>query len=86
VHGGVHSSKAANHEAALSLKEFTDVNALERLPVIITGVLATQSWKAPLPGMYKINWNVAIDSKNRRMGSGIIARDCEGQVIAPQMS
>ncbi len=32
--------------------------------------------------MYKISWNVAIDSKNRRIGIGIIARDCEGQVIA----
>jgi hypothetical protein len=29
--------------------------------------------------MYKINWDVAIDSKNMCMGIGIIVRDCEGQ-------
>jgi hypothetical protein len=65
-------------EAALTLKYFIDVNALERLPPLITEVLATESWKAPPPGMYKINWDVAIDSKNRCMGIGIIAQDCEG--------
>lgn len=32
--------------------------------------------------MYKINWDVAIDSKNKCMGIDIIAWDCEGQVIA----
>jgi hypothetical protein len=31
--------------------------------------------------MHEINWDVAIDSKNMCMGIGIIARDCEGQVI-----
>lgn len=39
-------------------------------------------WKAPPDGMYKINWDVAIDSKNMCMGIGIIVRDCEGQLIA----
>jgi hypothetical protein len=68
-------------EAALSIKEFTDANALERPPPTITGVLATKSWKTP-PPVYKINWDVAIDSKNRCMDIGIIAWDCEGQVIA----
>jgi hypothetical protein len=32
--------------------------------------------------MYKINWDVATDSKNKRLGIGIIAWDYEGQVIA----
>jgi hypothetical protein len=42
-------------ETILSLKQCTYVNALERLSLTITGVLATKSWKAHPLGVYKIN-------------------------------
>jgi hypothetical protein len=32
--------------------------------------------------MCKINWDMAIDSKNMHMGIDIVARDCEGHIIA----
>jgi hypothetical protein len=33
-------------------------------------------------GMVKINWNVAIDNLNKKIGVGVIARDDEGWVLA----
>jgi hypothetical protein len=44
--------------------------------------LVPERWKASSPSMYKINWDVAIDFKNKLIGVGIILQDCEGQVIA----
>jgi hypothetical protein len=32
--------------------------------------------------MYKINWDVTINFKNKRIGVGIVVWDCESQVIA----
>jgi hypothetical protein len=37
-------------------------------------------WKFSSQYWYKVNWNVAIDSTNRRIGVGIIVRDYKGQV------
>jgi hypothetical protein len=66
------------YEAAQFLKEFLKANAREAQALTHTGTHAPEIWKTPPDGMYKINWDVAIDSKNRRMGIGIIARDFEG--------
>jgi hypothetical protein len=69
-------------KASHSLKEFSEANARDVQPLIPTGTPTLEIWKDPSTGMYKINCDVAIDSKNMRMSIGIIARDCEGQVIA----
>ncbi|GLT53802.1 hypothetical protein SLA2020_270480 [Shorea laevis] len=39
-------------------------------------------WKAPPDGVYKINWDAAIDKSRRIMGVGVIVRDGEGEVVA----
>jgi ribonuclease HI len=39
-------------------------------------------WKAPPVGVYKINWDAAIDKSRRIMGVGVIVRDGEGEVVA----
>jgi hypothetical protein len=32
--------------------------------------------------MIKINWDASIDSRNKRVGLGVIARDCRGVFLA----
>jgi hypothetical protein len=39
-------------------------------------------WQAPPPGFYKVNWDVAVDIKRRKMGFWAIIRDYRGQVVA----
>lgn len=41
-------------------------------------------WKKPPTGMSKINWDVIVDKNNGRIGLGIIARDCDGFILAAQ--
>jgi hypothetical protein len=35
-------------------------------------------WQSPPTGTYKSNWDVAIDSKNDKLGFGCIMRDFSG--------
>jgi ribonuclease HI len=39
-------------------------------------------WRPPQEDFYKVNWDAALNSANRRMGVGIIVRDHLGMVIA----
>ncbi|KAK3228880.1 hypothetical protein Dsin_000761 [Dipteronia sinensis] len=39
-------------------------------------------WSPPCPGVYKINCNAAIDSKNSQIGVGIVIKDSYGAVMA----
>lgn len=39
-------------------------------------------WRAPPPGIYKIKWDAALDSKKRKLGFGLIERDSNGHVHA----
>ncbi|KAK2641422.1 hypothetical protein Ddye_023185 [Dipteronia dyeriana] len=39
-------------------------------------------WKPPVIGIFKVNTDAAIDSKEGRVGLGIMIRDCEGFVLA----
>ncbi|KAL5865476.1 hypothetical protein ACOSQ3_002990 [Xanthoceras sorbifolium] len=39
-------------------------------------------WKAPSPGWYKVNSDAAVDSVRKRVGLGVVIRDCQGQVMA----
>jgi hypothetical protein len=40
------------------------------------------SWQPPFEDIIKINWDAALDSCNKRVGMGIIARDCRGGFLA----
>jgi hypothetical protein len=39
-------------------------------------------WVSPLLGIIKVNWDVVLDKKLRRVGFWIIARDNEGNLLA----
>ncbi|XP_059429871.1 uncharacterized protein LOC132163564 isoform X2 [Corylus avellana] len=46
------------------------------------GVEAPVSWKPPVFGRFKVNWDVALDTKNNCMGLGVIVRDHKGLIHA----
>jgi ribonuclease HI len=83
VHGGEFiPPKQIIQEAQKAQKEFYQANAKD-------GVVDSQQrpkecthWCPPVQGIYKVNWDAALDSTNNRMGIGIIVRDYLGMVIA----
>jgi ribonuclease HI len=81
--GGFISPNQLMREAIISIEDFKRANVptekendFQAIPV------PPVQWKAHSLGLYKINWDAAIDMKNRRMGVGIIARDYQGLVVA----
>jgi hypothetical protein len=48
----------------------------------MTRELTHVAWQAPPNGFYKANWDAAIDTKNGRMGFGVVIRDHRRQVVA----
>lgn len=44
--------------------------------------MGEEKWTPPPAGQCKVNWDVSIDSKHKRMGFGIIVRDHNGLVSA----
>jgi hypothetical protein len=50
--------------------------------VAVQGPNAAVCWQPPPPGTFKIKWDVALDSKKRKMGVGFIVRDSNGRVSA----
>lgn len=83
VYGGVFSHpNVLIQEAVSSLNEYREANTMEAMVVLNREPVIPIKWQAPPPGVYKVNWDVAIDSTNRRMGIGIIVRDSLGRVEA----
>ncbi|KAL5756018.1 hypothetical protein ACOSQ2_020764 [Xanthoceras sorbifolium] len=48
--------------------------------------LVVERWLAPSPGWVKINSDVAVDVRGRRLGFGVVIRDCTGKVLVSYMS
>lgn len=46
----------------------------------------TLQWSKPALGLIKVNWDAAVDHKNKVMGVGLIARDYLGNVRASSCS
>jgi hypothetical protein len=46
----------------------------------------SQQWSKPPQGVYKLNWDAAVDRKQRLSGVGIVARDCTGKILAARCS
>jgi hypothetical protein len=44
--------------------------------------MENEKWKNPPAGMYKENWDIAIDANMKCMGLGVIIRDDKGRVCA----
>lgn len=56
-------------EAILSLNEYKDANVKEEKPILqLTNTVVLVMRHPPSLGMYKVNWDVAINSSNRHMG------------------
>jgi ribonuclease HI len=83
VHGGEFSHpNVLLQEAVSSFTDYKNINAKDGRPPQLPITRVPTKWQFPPPGLYKVNWDAAIDSLNKRMGMGIIVRDCAGQVIA----
>jgi ribonuclease HI len=39
-------------------------------------------WSKPPPGVIKVNWDAAVEGRQKRIGIGVIVRNCEGGVLA----
>ncbi|KAH7566475.1 hypothetical protein JRO89_XS08G0169600 [Xanthoceras sorbifolium] len=48
--------------------------------------LVVERWLAPNPGWVKINADVAVDVRGRRLGFGVVLRDCTGKVLVSYTS
>ncbi|KAL5783297.1 hypothetical protein ACOSP7_008326 [Xanthoceras sorbifolium] len=48
--------------------------------------LVVERWLAPSPGWVKINSDVAVDVRGRRLGFGVVIRDCTGKVLVSYTS
>lgn len=68
-------------EVDLFLQDYKAAKVNEAVYNVSPIVSAPKKWQVHPNGMYKINWNAALDSKTRRIGISIIVRDFEGQVI-----
>lgn len=53
----------------------------EQSPIVPRLTTVVQHWKASPIGVYKINWDVAIDKSRKLMGVGVIVRDGVGKVV-----
>jgi hypothetical protein len=49
------------------------------IPLVLVGAI---QWCHPPPGMYKPNWDAAIDTRNGKLGFGCTVRDIHGTVLA----
>jgi hypothetical protein len=43
-------------------------------------------WSKPQQGTFKLNWDAAVDTKQRMIGVGIVARDSDGKVLGVKCS
>jgi hypothetical protein len=81
VHGkstSPHNKVVSN--AFISLMAFKNANSQK-----IWGIIAEKRelcWKALLNGFVKINWDAAVNKTKKKMGIGVIIRDCKGDVRA----
>jgi hypothetical protein len=69
---------------AIEIVYFFHITACKCRVIIIKPAEASTfiaKWMTPSEGIYKVNWDVAIDCLKRWTGVGIIDRDSEGNVI-----
>jgi hypothetical protein len=82
LHGGEfsHPNLLVQQGEALLL-QFKDV-AGEGGAGLVETCVGEEKWSPPTVGNFKANWDVSFDTKNKRMGVGIIVRDHKGEVCA----
>jgi ribonuclease HI len=83
VHGGVFTPpNQIVCEVEEQLRKLKELAAVQEGRQRGNGERTEQRWAKPLFGRYKINWDVAIDTKLHIMGFGVIIRDHRGAVCA----
>jgi ribonuclease HI len=63
-------------------EEFKKVNMPESTNGAVENIDRKKKWEAPPHGWYKVNWDVAIDKLQQRVGVGVVIREENGQVVA----
>ncbi|XP_042973040.1 uncharacterized protein LOC122304840 [Carya illinoinensis] len=73
------SPKVLIHAAKQNLEEFRTVNNPSKPDQVDRRLIR---WKEPDAMVCKVNWDAALDVKNKQVGIGIIVRDSEGEILA----
>ncbi|KAL5792899.1 hypothetical protein ACOSP7_001493 [Xanthoceras sorbifolium] len=83
----VHSAPLLSVEATVGWSErfLVDFQAAVAVPSVRCE-LVVERWLAPSPGWVKINSDVAVDVRGRRLGFGVVIRDCSGKVLVSYTS
>jgi hypothetical protein len=71
-------------QAHNSMEEHDATRASDGLARAPDGIAPGQRWHAPPEGVYKANWDAALNIQNERIGLGSVIRDQEGNVKATQ--
>ena len=63
------------------VEEFKKVNMQESTNGAVENIDREKKWEAPPHGWYKVNWDVAIDKVQQRMGVGVVIKEENWQVV-----
>ncbi|KAL5811198.1 hypothetical protein ACOSQ4_027766 [Xanthoceras sorbifolium] len=79
----VHSAPLLSVEEMVGWSErfLVDFQAAVAVPSVRRD-LVVKRWLAPSPGWVKINSDVAVDVRGRRLGFGVVIRDCMGVALS----
>lgn len=80
--GGFNSQQQLVKKAQASLEKFCLALQTSVSNPGVPYLQERQIWKKPPVAVVKVNWNLAIDKHNHKMGVGVIARDVEGLILA----
>jgi hypothetical protein len=69
-------------EAKAVLEDFKRMNTSSSLPSVENHPPGEEKWVPPPLNLVKINWDAAVDSSNKIIGLGMIARDERGKFLA----
>ncbi|KAL5792216.1 hypothetical protein ACOSP7_000810 [Xanthoceras sorbifolium] len=83
----VHSAPLLSVEDTVDWSKMflADFQAVVAVPSVRCGLVA-ERWLAPSPGWVKINSDVAVDVRGRRLGFGVVFRDFAGKVLVSYTS
>ncbi|XP_042976308.1 uncharacterized protein LOC122307474 [Carya illinoinensis] len=69
--------------ASYGLREFVSAQRDQQKAVVKgSNDRRITKWEKPAGWTVKVNWDAAVDAKNRRVGAGVVIRDSEGELLA----
>jgi hypothetical protein len=69
-------------EAEMAQMEFRKANSLTNQPNSASSATEAEKWVPPPRNTVKINWDASVDTANKVIGMGYIARDDKGRFLA----